>query len=132
MRATSTWCGSQAGGATRKQSLSDAARPPTIAGAEGWQFPICRFFAAPLHRFAALFDKAGCLRLRAKSVRLTGYLESLCARSSQIRLTILTPADPEARGCQLSLAAPANIDEAHKCSTRSPPPASSATGASQT
>ena len=41
--------------------------------------------------------------LRAKSLQLTGYLESLLRAQLADSLTILTPADPEARGCQLSL-----------------------------
>lgn len=75
-----------------------------IPGAEGWQLsnpPI--FAAAPLLASLPLFDAAGVDTLRAKSVRLTGYLETLLqARLSQ-SLTITTPSDPGARGCQLSL-----------------------------
>ena len=41
--------------------------------------------------------------LRAKSLRLTAYLESLLRAQLADSLTILTPTDPEARGCQLSL-----------------------------
>ena len=41
--------------------------------------------------------------LRAKSLQLTGYLEALLRAQLADSLTILTPTDPEARGCQLSL-----------------------------
>jgi kynureninase len=41
--------------------------------------------------------------LRAKSERLTGFLESLVRAHLADTLEILTPADPAQRGCQLSL-----------------------------
>src|SRR6185503_3843479 len=61
-----------------------------------------------------LFDAAGMPALRAKSVKLTGYLESLLRAQLSDSLTILTPADPEARGCQLSLRLRRSAAEAHK------------------
>jgi kynureninase len=41
--------------------------------------------------------------LRAKSESLTGYLETLLKEYCGDRITILTPSEPSARGCQLSL-----------------------------
>jgi len=41
--------------------------------------------------------------LREKSVRLTGYLEWLLREELAAAIEILTPADPQRRGCQLSL-----------------------------
>ena len=75
-----------------------------IAGAQGWQLsnpPI--FAAAPLLASLPLFDAAGIDALRAKSMQLTGYLQSLLQARLPTALTIITPNDPEARGCQLSL-----------------------------
>jgi kynureninase len=75
-----------------------------IEGAEGWQvsnLPI--FSAAPLLASLPLFDSAGMDALRAKSVKLTAYLEAILRARLSDALTILTPADPQARGCQLSL-----------------------------
>ena len=40
-------------------------------------------------------------RLRAKSKKLTGYLEFLLERAGTERFTVITPSEAEARGCQL-------------------------------
>jgi kynureninase len=75
-----------------------------IPGAEGWQLsnpPI--FAAAPLLASLPLFDAASMASLRAKSLQLTGYLQALLQFRLNDALTIITPAEPEARGCQLSL-----------------------------
>jgi kynureninase len=50
-----------------------------------------------------LFDQAGLERLRAKSRRLSGYLQYWIDRVADGRIRVLTPPDPAARGCQLSL-----------------------------
>mmetsp|Transcript_14108 Transcript_14108/g.21108 ORF Transcript_14108/g.21108 Transcript_14108/m.21108 type:complete len:454 (-) Transcript_14108:100-1461(-) len=50
-----------------------------------------------------VFDKAGMPALRAKSVRLTAYLEYLIKEELADDVSIFTPVDPDARGCQLSL-----------------------------
>jgi kynureninase len=50
-----------------------------------------------------IFVEAGMENLRAKSVELTGYLESLLDSEIGHRIKILTPRDKERRGCQLSL-----------------------------
>jgi kynureninase len=41
--------------------------------------------------------------LREKSIRLTGYLEWLLQTEARDSIEILTPADPDRRGCQVSL-----------------------------
>jgi kynureninase len=50
-----------------------------------------------------LFDKAGIHNLRAKSEKLTGFLEFLLQDIAEIQ--IITPSNPLDRGCQLSLIA---------------------------
>lgn len=42
-------------------------------------------------------------RLRAKSLKLTGYLETLIRAELADDVTIFTPSDPAQRGCQLSI-----------------------------
>jgi len=73
-------------------------------GADGWQLsnpPILGL--APLRAALDQFQRAGMPALRARSLRLTGYLEALIdARLSEV-LQIATPRDPERRGAQLSL-----------------------------
>ena len=73
-------------------------------GADGWQLsnpPILGL--APLRASLDLFGRAGMQALRAKSLRLTGYLETLIRAQLADVLQIATPADPAQRGCQLSL-----------------------------
>lgn len=70
-------------------------------GADAWQLsnpPILSL--APVIASLELFRKAGIERLRAKSRRLTGYLDWLIARRFGDRLHVLTP--PDTRGAQLS------------------------------
>ncbi len=75
------------------------------AGADGWQLsnpPILGL--APLLASLELFDKAGGMAaLRAKSEKLTGLLEALIRARVADTLEIITPSEPERRGCQLSL-----------------------------
>lgn len=75
-----------------------------MPGAEGWQLsnpPI--FQLAALLASLSIFDRAGMRALRQKSELLTGYLEFLLTEIPAGRLSIITPADPAQRGCQLSL-----------------------------
>ena len=75
-----------------------------IYGAEGWQLsnpPI--FQLASLRASLEIFDKVGMQALRQKSLLLTGYLEYLIDKKLEGKVNIVTPRDPEARGCQLSL-----------------------------
>lgn len=74
-----------------------------IPTAEGWQLsnpPI--FQLAALRASMELFDEATMPALRAKSVVLTGYMEFMLKRFGSF-VEIITPSQPDERGCQLSL-----------------------------
>jgi kynureninase len=67
--------------------------------------------------------------LRAKSLKLTGYLEYLLKSELADYVEIFTPSNPDERGCQLSLAFPrGDIDQIFNalkaqgvvCDTRKP------------
>lgn len=78
-----------------------------IPGVEAWQLsnpPI--FQLAALRASLELFDRAGIAALRRKSVALTGFLEECLGTLPAGQVEILTPRDPQARGCQLSLRFP--------------------------
>ena len=74
------------------------------AGADGWQLSNPPILAlAPLRASLDVFHRAGIDRLRAKSRELTAFLEALIRARLQGAIEIVTPAEPERRGCQLSL-----------------------------
>lgn len=71
--------------------------------AEAWQLSNPPILAmTPLRSSLALFDEVGMAKLREKSLRLTGYLEFLLDHFGG-DYEVLTPREPEARGCQLSI-----------------------------
>ncbi|MFZ9885896.1 MAG: kynureninase [Myxococcota bacterium] len=75
-------------------------------GAASWQLSNAPVLSmAPLYASLALFDEATLPALREKSERLTAFaLEMLDAvPGAGERFLVLTPRDPAARGCQLSL-----------------------------
>ncbi|MCG8405356.1 MAG: kynureninase [Phycisphaerales bacterium] len=76
------------------------------AGADGWQISNPPIMAmAPLKASIELFDEAGMTALRAKSEKLTGYLQDLIDRMPSDQYEVITPSDPAKRGCQLSILA---------------------------
>jgi kynureninase len=75
-----------------------------IKGAEGWQLsnpPI--FQLAALKASLDIFEEAGMQNLREKSVKLTNYLEFLLSEIKDERIFVITPDNPNERGCQLSI-----------------------------
>jgi kynureninase len=73
-------------------------------GADGWQLsnpPVLSM--APIGVSLALFDEAGLPQLRAKSCKLTAYLQYWVDRSGAGWIELLTPREPRFRGCQLSM-----------------------------
>jgi len=79
-----------------------------VASADGWQIsnpPILSM--APLRASLAIFEEAGMDELRQKSTKLTNYLQFLLESEpdgqSKKQYTIVTPRQPDQRGCQLSI-----------------------------
>ena len=81
------------------------ARFDPMPGAEGWQLsnpPILSL--AAIRASLDIFREAGGMApLREKSLRLTGYLEWLLTEALGERISIITPREPNRRGCQISL-----------------------------
>lgn len=72
--------------------------------AEGWQLSNPPILAmAPIRASLAIFDELGMPALRAKSERLTGYFAYLMEGHPSEAFEVITPREPEARGCQLSI-----------------------------
>jgi len=75
-----------------------------VPTADGWQLSNPAILAmAPIRASLELFDEAGIETLRAKSRLLTAFLVEHLDRLASDRLEVLTPRDPESRGCQVSL-----------------------------
>jgi kynureninase len=73
-------------------------------GADGWQLSNPPILAlAPLRVSLDIFHRAGGTRLRQKSLALTAYLAWLIETQLSHIVEIVTPREPERRGCQLSL-----------------------------
>lgn len=73
-------------------------------GAEGWQLsnpPILSM--AAIKASLDLFNEVGMEALREKSIQLTGYMEYLINKLNNPEIEIITPKDPNQRGCQLSI-----------------------------
>lgn len=85
---------------------------PTV---ESWQVsnpPILQL--ASLKASLDIFAEAGMETLRKKSTELTAYLEHLIITIHSSNIKIITPADPEQRGCQLSLSIADNGKKLYK------------------
>src|SRR5204863_8005538 len=73
-------------------------------GAAGWQVsnpPVLA--AAPLLESLSMFTAAGLAALRAKSVRLTGFMHEALLSQCGESIEVITGSDPAQRGCQLSV-----------------------------
>jgi len=75
-----------------------------LPGAEGWQLsnpPILSM--AAIRASLDVFKKAGFDKLCLKSKALTGYFEYLINELNNTDIKIITPSNPDERGCQLSI-----------------------------
>lgn len=77
-----------------------------IPGVDGWQLSNVPILQAAAHLASLkIFEEAGMKELRRKSVALTGFLEFLLGEidPAEKKFNIITPKNPQERGCQLSL-----------------------------
>lgn len=75
-----------------------------IPGAEGWQLsnpPILSM--AAIRASLDIFNEIGIDKLVEKSRKLTGYFEFLLSEIGEEVVRVITPKNPEERGCQLSI-----------------------------
>lgn len=75
-----------------------------VRSADAWALsnpPI--FSLVPVRESLKLFSEAGMDRLRTKSKRLTAYLAWLIERIGRASFEVVTPSEPQRRGCQLSV-----------------------------
>ena len=75
-----------------------------LPGAEGWQLsnpPILSL--AAIRASLDIFNDVGIDKLREKSLKLTGYFEFLMNQLGEDVVRVITPSNPEERGCQLSV-----------------------------
>lgn len=74
-----------------------------MEGAAGWQLSNAQVLPMAVHKASLeLFEKAGMENLRAKSEKLTAYLEFILQQFNE-HITVITPSNPADRGCQLSI-----------------------------
>ncbi|XCF05810.1 kynureninase [Tamlana crocina] len=75
-----------------------------LPGAEGWQLsnpPILSM--AAIKASLDIFSEVGMEQLTEKSKKLTGYFEFLLKQLGEDTIRIITPENPNERGCQLSI-----------------------------
>ncbi|XP_061788314.1 kynureninase [Nerophis lumbriciformis] len=94
---------------TRFQMHNELDLQPGVSGFRLSNCPI--LLVCPLQASLEVFNMTSMQALRRKAVLLTGYLEYLIAhyysadptQPAKLQVRIITPSDPEQRGCQLSL-----------------------------
>jgi kynureninase len=79
-----------------------------IPTAEGWQLSNAPVLSMAAHKAALdIFEKAGWERLHAKREKLSHYLHAILAEINaslpEKQIEVITPSDPDQRGCQVSM-----------------------------
>ncbi len=77
-----------------------------IPNVDGWQLSNSNILSHAAHLAALkIFQEAGINNLRDKSIQLTGLLEEAITSSTSLseNVKLITPTNPEERGCQLSV-----------------------------
>jgi kynureninase len=97
----SGWWGHDADG---RFKMDNSINP--IPNVDGWQLSNLNILTHAAHLASLdMFEEAGLDKLRTKSIQLTGLLEEIIMGDEVLNknIDIITPSDPEERGCQLSL-----------------------------
>ena len=90
-----------------------------IPGAQGWQISNPSILSmAPLLASLEIFTRASLSALRDKSIALTGMLERLIVERLSDSIEVITPAQAESRGGQLSLRIRRSASDAKRCFER--------------
>lgn len=92
-------------------------------GAEGWQVSNAQILPMAVHLASLeIFEQAGMNNLRKKSEQLTAFAEQLIAQLNEETgksiIKIITPKNPQERGCQLSLVFAENGKKIHQEMTK--------------
>ena len=75
-----------------------------MPGVDGWQLSNSNVIAAvAVNASLEIFSEVGMAELRKKSIKLTGYAEELINLLDSKNVAIITPANADERGCQLSI-----------------------------
>ena len=84
-----------------------------IASADAWAASNPPILAmTPLVSSLAIFEQVGMRAIRSRSERLTAYLEHLLSgQAGEPAMGVVTPSDPAARGCQLSVSVSGDLAE---------------------
>ncbi|HBN22817.1 MAG TPA: kynureninase [Holosporales bacterium] len=86
-----------------------------VRTADAWQISNPSIFSmVPLKGALAVYQEAGMEAFREKSVKITGYLETLLDEAKLDGVEIVTPRNPDERGCQLSLRFTKEAEKVHK------------------
>ncbi|MEZ4925689.1 MAG: kynureninase [Saprospiraceae bacterium] len=82
-----------------------------MTGAEGWQISNAQIFSFAAHLASLkIFEDVGMEALRNKSLLLTGFLEYILRDifTEKLPFKLISPDDPESRGCQISVLTDSN------------------------
>ena len=83
--------------------------------ADGWQISNPPIFAmVPMKSSLKIYEEVGMKAFREKSLKLTGYMEFLIKSKLGKNIKIITPSNPQERGCQLSLVVNGGTKEFHQ------------------
>lgn len=86
-----------------KDRFEMANRINPIPSVDGWQLSNVNILSSAAHLASLeIFDEAGIENLRTKSLKMTGWLAGQLEQFHE-DIEILTPSNPDERGCQLSL-----------------------------